>query len=298
MLWPVDLLGNPSYASMVLGAIAEGRFEHTFVPLTIQAGGHTGVFRVSQDALKIDGVRVNVTATLQQHVADMLGGYLLTPKLLDQMWAQRAVTITPCTARSVVGMSTSAAMVKHSECVDDKLATAGGATESGIVQTVGKTWVITNALLDHPGKACNAGWHLEKPLGGEVPFDVAPTLQGAHMIQSPGYHHDFNWIDYSQICLLVHRDCVIDGKPTTFVDAARNFWPLVSHEGVLRVLRQPGVPELVRPPETASVQSGASTLALTAIGASIGASIAGTPGALVGGAAGWALDAIRRKLLS
>jgi hypothetical protein len=294
MQWPSNLLGNPAYASMVLGAISEGRFEHVFVPLTIRAGGHTGVFRVSQDALKIDGVRINVSATLQQQIADLFGAYLLTPKLLDQMWAQRAVTVTPCTGSSAADMSTSEAMVKHSECVNRKLIPT-----SGIVQTVGKTWVITNALLDHRGKACNDGWHLEKPLGGYVPFDAAPTLRGAHMIQSPGYHHDQNWIDYSQIALFIHRDCLVDGNPSAFADVARDpsLSALVNHDGILHVLRQPGVPEMIRPPVESPPPPGAATIALMGVGAGIGAGIAGAPGAMVGGALGWAADTVRRKLL-
>jgi len=297
MQWPNDLLGDPSYSAMVLGAISEGQFDHVFVPITIQVGDHTGVFQVSQDALKIDGVRINANAVLQQHIADLLGAYLLTPKLLDQMWAQRAVTISPCTQPIA---TTSAAMIAHSACVDNKLAEAGGVPSGGIVQTVGKTWVIANAILDHPGKACNMGWHLEKPMGGDIPFDPAPTLPGAHMIQSPGYHHDFAWVDYSQICLFVHRDCIVDGRPTTFADVAQSFAisSLVNAGGVLRALRQPGVSELVTPPTTAPVPPGASTVALMGVGAAIGASVAGAPGAMVGGALGWAADAVRRRLLA
>jgi hypothetical protein len=297
MEWPKDLLGDPSYSAMVLGAVAEGRFEHTFVPITIEAGGHTGTFQVSQDALKIDGVRINASAVLQQHIADLLGAYLLTPKLLDQMWAQRAVTLTPCPQPIA---TTSAAMIRHSTCVDAKLTQAGGAPSGGIVQTVGKTWVITNTLLEHPGKACNDGWHLERPMGGQIPFDPAPTLPDAHMIQSPGYHHDSAWIDYSQLVLLVHRDCTGDSSPMTFADVARSpiLSPLINAGGVLRVLRQPGVPELITSPVVRSAPPGAATIALMGVGVGIGASIAGGPGALVGGALGWAADAVRRKLLT
>jgi len=295
MQWPKNLLDADSYQSMVLGAIAEERFEHVFVPISIQVGSHTGIFQVSQDALKIDGVRINMSATLQQHIADMLSAYLLTPKLLDQMWAQRGATLTPCTQPIA---TTAAAMIQHSACVDEKLAAAGGAPPGSVVQTVGKTWVIANPLLDHAGKACNDGWHLEQPLGNGIPFDAAPTLPGAHMIQSPGYHHDASWIDYSQIAIFVHRDCIVDNQPTTFADVARSpeLASLVNAGGVLRVLRQPGTPELVTPPTTAPVPPSAATVALLGVGVGVGAAIAGPPGALVGGAVGWAADAVRRRL--
>lgn len=295
MQWPANLLGNSTYVSMVLGAIAEGRFEHDFVPITIQAGGHTGVFRVSQDALKIDGVRINVSAALQQHIADLLGAYLLTPKLMDQLWAQRAVTISPCVQTMT---TTSAGMIEHSTCIDAKIAQAGGMPAGGIVQTIGKTWVITNALLDHPDRACNDGWHLEHPMVG-IPFDDAPTLPGAHIIQSPGYRHDAAWLDDSQMCLLVHRDCEVDGSPALFANVARDpaLAPLVNAGGILRVLRQPGVPELVTPPTTGPAPAGAATVALMGVGAALGAKIAGAPGAVIGGTLGWAADAVRRRLI-
>lgn len=276
MQWPTNLLDNHAYQAMVLGAISEGHFEHTFVPLTIRMGDHVGVFQVSQDALKIDGVRINASAELQQHIADLLGAYLLTPKLLDQMWAQRAVTLTPCT-ESTATMSTSTAMIEHSSCIDEKLAQVGGVPPGGIVQTVGKTWVVTNKLLDHPGKACNDGWHLEKPMGDKIPFDPAPTLPSAHMIQSPGYHHDAKWIDYSQCVLLVHRNCSVNNRSSLYADVARDpvlSW-LLNAGGVLRVLRQPGVPEMVVPPAIRPVSPGPATLALVTVGAGIGASIAG-----------------------
>jgi hypothetical protein len=282
---------------MVLGAIAGGQYEHTFVPITIQVGEHTGIFFVSQDALKIDGVRINVNAVLQQQIADLLGAYMLTPKLLDQMWAQRSVTLSPCTQPIA---TTSEAMIRHSRCVDDKLAEAGGTTPDGVVQTVGKTWVISNELADHPGKAINMGWHLEQPMGGGIPFDAAPTLPGAHMIQAPGYHHDSAWLDYSQIALFVHRNCTVDGQPTDFSTVARSadLASLVSAGGALQTLRQPGAPELVTPPTVSPVPPSGATVAMIGVGGIIGGAIGGPPGAMVGSAVGWAADAVRRKLLA
>ena len=290
--WPKDLT-NSAYDPMVLGAIAAGQFDHTFVPIIISAGGHTGIFQVSQDALKIDGVRINASAILQQHIADLLGAYLVTPKLLDQMWAQRTLTVLPCTMPI---NSTSEGMIKHSACIESQLTKLGGGDPiKGLIQTVGKTWVLSNKLSIKI--AMNDGWHIEKQIPG-VPFDPAPTLPGAHMIQSPGTWHGPSHVDYSQICLYIARECLIDGQPATFADVARNpaLCALVSHEGILHTLRQPGASELVTPPGVVSKQPGGGTVAMTAAGAGAGAAIAGPPGALVGAAAGWIADTIRRKL--
>ena len=46
------------------------------------------------------------------------------------------------------------------------------------------------------------------------------------------------------------------------------------------------------------VPVGKETAALIAVGAGVGAAVAGPPGALVGGTVGWALDAVLRKLLA
>ena len=229
MQWPKNLT-DPSYDPMVLGAIAAGNFEHAFMPITIG----NGVFYVSQDALKIDGVRINASAVLQQHIADLLGAYLLTPKLMDQAWAQRTLTCLPCTMPI---NSTSEGMIQHSACVNKQIVRP----TNGIVQTVGKTWVLSNKLSLRV--AMNMGWHIENPIAG-VPFDPAPTLPGAHMIQSPGTRHSPQHVNYSQVCLFVAKDCIVNGQPTTFAAVAQSptFASLVSHEGILLTLRQPGAP--------------------------------------------------------
>ncbi len=46
------------------------------------------------------------------------------------------------------------------------------------------------------------------------------------------------------------------------------------------------------------VPVGKDTAALVAIGAGVGGAVAGTAGAVVGGGVGWALDAIRRRLIA
>lgn len=298
MQWPAQL-SNPAYADMVVQAVADGKFERALVPLTVSANGHQATFQVSQDALKVDGVRINASAFLQQRLADLLGAHLVTPKLLDQMWLNRAVTILPCPQPPA---STADAMVRHSICVSRALAAAGGAPANGIVQTVGKTWVLTNQLS--PTVAVSVGWHLAQPVPG-LPFDPAPSEPSEHVAQSPGVH-DPSWIDCSQVCLFVDAECVVDGAYATFAEVARSpeLSALVSHEGPLRFLRQPGLPgmgmpiataETVTPPTPSAALQGAGTVGAVALGAGVGGFLAGPPGALAGAGVGWAADALRRQ---
>ena len=46
------------------------------------------------------------------------------------------------------------------------------------------------------------------------------------------------------------------------------------------------------------IPTGRQTVVFTAVGAGLGAAIAGPPGALVGGALGWAAETLRRRLMS
>jgi hypothetical protein len=61
---------------------------------------------------------------------------------------------------------------------------------------------------------------------------------------------------------------------------------------------EPEDAEQVTPPTDAPPPPGLPTVAMTVVGAGIGAKVAGAPGAFIGGALGWAADAVRRKLLA
>ena len=61
---------------------------------------------------------------------------------------------------------------------------------------------------------------------------------------------------------------------------------------------EPEDAEQVTPPTDAPPPPGVQTIAFVGIGAGIGASIAGSSGAFIGGALGWAADAVRRRLMS
>ena len=61
---------------------------------TLQVGSRLKL-AVMADALKLGGVRVGAGAGLAQQIADVLGAMLLTPKVLDLMYAARAVTVAP-----------------------------------------------------------------------------------------------------------------------------------------------------------------------------------------------------------
>jgi hypothetical protein len=243
IVWPGDT-ASAAYAPLVLDQIKGGNFEVSWGTVVSDAGGHHGEFRVFADALKIEGVRIDVSAYLEQQIADLLGCSLLTPKLVDLGWQQRATTLPPDTQTIT---SSSAGMIRHSTTIDAQLAKLPPTPAGGIIRTVGKNWCIDNDLLRYAtGKAENYGWHFEGPTLGGKSWEPSVTDAKQRVIQGRGWFHDFKHIDYSQTCLLVARQCLVDGQPMDLqaVLSSAELAPLASHQGKMTVLRQPGVPEL------------------------------------------------------
>jgi hypothetical protein len=144
-------------------------------------------------------------------------------------------------------------MIEHSQKIDSELNKIG--SPEGLKATVGKTWIIDNGLVKHSGKACNHGWHFTKGthykgIGGNVNPSLLKdpdTGRYWYMIQARGFHHGPQHVDYSQVCVLVSRQCWVDGEEKDLHDVLRDpeLAPLANHDGVLNVLRQPGVDEML-----------------------------------------------------
>ena len=245
-------LPGPARDAAILGAVKTGDYEINWATITSDIAGHHAEFRVFADALKIGGVRVSVSAWLQQTLADMLGCSLLTAKLADLLFAQRAVTLPPHTQTPDATMVATAVMVKQSAWIDSQIGAAG----PGIVQTVGKHWIIDNLFATNPataGKALNYGWHMTSPTFAGSSWPKAVTLPNVWTIQNRGWAHAPQEVDYSQNCVLVARDCLVDGVSADLQVVLQDpeLASLANADGVLRVLRQPGVPlapPLARPP--------------------------------------------------
>lgn len=233
---------TPDREKAILDYITQGTYEMTWATLTSDANGHHAEFNVFADALKIEGVRINVSAQNEQTIADMLGCMLLTPKLADLIWIQRDCTIKPF-PRPIT--ATTQAMIAHSSDIDNALAKL--TAQPTLVSTVGKHWVLDNDLLAHPGRAENYGWHFTGNIG--IPPETAVTKdpQGHFitMIQGRGWAHDMHEVDYSQTCVLVSKACKVDGQDTDLATVLQDptLCALASHNGPLKLLRQPGVPE-------------------------------------------------------
>lgn len=209
------------------------------------SNGHAGEFAVFAMPLAIDNVYIGAGAYQLQQIADSLDCMLLTPRLLDLMYAQRQWTIMPQTDYDPRMMST-AWWQRHTDHINAALQKVGY-NGDGLVQSVGKPFVLTNKLLDHPGRGCNYGWHVApgtpNPWAG-VPIYRAETDGSERVIQQPGFAHGLDQNDYASTVLLVSRQCRIDDRAMDLADVYRDaeLAGLVSGEGALKIVRQPGVP--------------------------------------------------------
>ena len=234
----------PDRDAYILAQVQAGNYTAVSAPITSEIPGHTASFNVMADALKVNGVRVNLSAAGQQRVADALNCLLLTPKLADLIWYQRVVTLPPfprsATQHDLQVMGTVERMIWHSQKIDSALAALGGAGAGGLICTVGKHWVIDDALLAHPNKAENYGWHNTQT----GPGCVTRESTTCRVIQDPGWAHNALHADYSQTCVLVSRQCTVDGQPMDLETLLQDptLAPLASSTGAMKVLRQPGVP--------------------------------------------------------
>lgn len=236
----------PERETYILQQVQQGCYEADWNPVDSVIDGHTARFWVMTDALKVDGVRVSVSADLEQKIADRLGASLLTPKLADLLHAQAEIIIDPL-PRSITS-STQAMLDQDRKITEAIEAAAPGGAKGAIVSTVGKHWVIDHQLASTM-RAVNYGWHFKgtnfKGIKGFPPESGHP--KGTSIIQPSSTAHNIRHVDYSQVCVLVLKACLVDGQISSLADVLTDpdLAFLASHCGALKVLRQPGVSEPV-----------------------------------------------------
>lgn len=233
----------PDREEYIFKRVVTGNFSARWTEVSYSSGGRTFRANVMEDALKIDDVRVNVSAKLQQRLADLFGASLFTPLVADLVYISAVRRAEP---RPMPISSTVSSMVKHSKNVDAQLK-----GDSGLASTVGKHWVLDKQLESNQDSACNYGWHfVGAAFQGIKGFSAASSLNSysggiVKVIQPNATAHNSLHSDYSQVCQLIHQRCWIDDVEYKFSDLLKDseLCYLVSHQGPLGVVRQPGVEE-------------------------------------------------------
>lgn len=314
---------------LILQAVRDGNAEIKWCPLTLSDGENTLVVQVSCDALKVDGVRVELNAATAQKVADALDALLLTPKLVDQIYALTAPEnrLTPKTHWP--NDSSTALNIEMSARIDAGIASRSiDATRP--LANVGKDWTLVKAIFTPQAqakrKAANYGLLVETDPWGGINTERTVSLPGVFAIQGVGTVHNDQHEDYSQTFRAVRREAVLNGARVDLADIYTGRAPgtnLVSHEGPLPDWRQPdggaspiapptprpssppqpgspppNPPPAAAPPVVAAVGAGGggdgAPIAFSLLGAGAGALSAGALGAGIGGFAGLLLGAMLR----
>jgi hypothetical protein len=203
------------------------------------------------DALKVEDVRVNVSATLEQQIADVVGGMLMTGKVADLVYSQAQLRVGPYP--QPITTSTKA-MIEHSEKISaavSALTPLGESCMGKLVSSAGKDWILDKKLEYSTGRACNYGWHFVGTSYQGIKGYPCVTLAKDETTQKPIYviqpnatAHDPHHTDYSQTCRLMSQFCEVNGVRmlTAGLLSDATLVALISHDGVLKNTRQPGVP--------------------------------------------------------
>jgi peptidoglycan hydrolase-like protein with peptidoglycan-binding domain len=203
-----------------------------WTPIRSEYNGHQATLFVTSDCIRIgehsDFLRVPVTARTAQHVADHYSAYLPTTRIADLIYQQASVKAEPCLFGEP--RASSSRIADYTKCTTQRVGTG-----VGLVEVVGKHWVLTNRLLTSNGKVANYGFYSKA-----APY-VSPS--GLRMWQTLGLAHNAGHVDYSQTLRLVGGTVQVDGKQMTFAQVASDpaLARLVSDEGLLRTLRIPGI---------------------------------------------------------
>lgn len=259
----------------IIDLIRAGKAHVSWATITSEHKGHQLRISVFRDAMKFDsvpamlwtrkpvpashpdagktfdGVRLPVTAVEMQQIADLTGCMMLTPKVVDLIWLEAGLNgVQIDSVVNVQGKIVAESDIHRVNAeIDAKLAKASGNRE-GVIDSVGKYWVVCNAMLTGPysaagRQAVNYGWPTKGAGNGRSvtgKFNVWQTI---------GSRHDVGHYDPSQVIRLMSRTAQLlkagssDWVDVDLYDIARDLdlAGLISHEGPMKIVRQQGVPE-------------------------------------------------------
>jgi peptidoglycan hydrolase-like protein with peptidoglycan-binding domain len=177
-------------------------------------------------------IRVPLDAPTARTVADITGHMLPTSQISDIIWLQAAYRLAPRPMGPPDFPYDSSMMSVyrfelHSHWIDQQLRTANGHPE-GLVAGHKKDVVLSNHLLEHPGRVAIYGWHR---------LDGNP-IQGPEV----SIAHEDTYYDYSHGIRLIHQTAKVKGASVSLkellADPARS--QMLSREG-------PITPDLISP---------------------------------------------------
>jgi hypothetical protein len=197
-----------------------------------EVGGreHRVTFWVTPDYLAVgsdsDYFLIPLSARTGQRIADLVGGYLPTPRMVNAIWSSAKARLTPIRIRPDEFISTVRYFEHHDGLVKTQRAIYPHARAGAFVAGHKLDVVLTRTVAANPGKVALYGWHL--PDGRPIqPF--YSTLFSDRLVL------------FSQGIRIVADSVLVDGVSSSLSDVLSDpeLAPILSHEGVIARARYP-----------------------------------------------------------
>jgi hypothetical protein len=201
-------------------------FLRNLVPVSVSTRNVRATYFVAPDYLAIgsddDFFITPLTPFTAQAIADRLDCILPTSRMVDDIYTNATVKLTPAPIPPSPAMTTVAVFLHHNEMVR---AMRGERPLGALVAGHKKDVVIANKLFTTPGKVAIYGWHKSdgKP--------IQPLYTG----------HIASWVDYSHGIRLVSRRILVNGEVKSIEEVLADpaLAILLSNEGVMLRTRYP-----------------------------------------------------------
>ena len=191
---------------------------------------HRVTFWVTPDYLAVgsdsDYFLVPLSARTGQRIADLVGGYLPTPRMVNAIWSSAKVRLAPIRIRPDEFMTTMRYFEHHDGLLKTQRMVYHGASAGVFVAGHKLDVVLTTTVSANPGKVALYGWHL--PDGRPIQSFFSTLFADSLVLFSQGIR-------------LVDGSVLVDGARQDLSDVLRDpeLAPILSHEGVIASARYP-----------------------------------------------------------
>ncbi len=212
-----------------------GTVEWPWTELSLSDGTNTVIVRCQTDLFSVgtpeDFLRLPLTPSRAQQIANLTGLLLPTPLLTYRRWQQATVKLTPVAMVPNKGANL-VQFAEHNAAIESQRA-----GRTGLAAGLKKSVVVSN--IWKPGKVVIFGWYKPEP-------DIFDNRLGMgdpnrQPIQPLSNVHGESYWDYSHGIEYFHPLCTVNGEEMLLAAVMQHpvLWKLVSHEGPLKFPRYP-----------------------------------------------------------
>jgi hypothetical protein len=231
--------------------------EIQWVPIPLSDGVHSATIYVSDDYFTVgeggDNLRLPLTPSKAQDIANLKGALLPTPWLVYRIWQEsQKLGRRPMVPNRGANL---AQYSEHDAIVNKQIHDLGGRDIRKPLSGHKKDVVVSNAYK--PGRVVIFGWYapdLPDVFNDKQPWNTPNPKQPQQALSNV---HGAEYVDYSHGIRFIHPIMKVDGHDvmTEDVYTSPNLSRLVSHEGPIRTPRYPSkVPVLpLRPAPVAQI---------------------------------------------